>query len=223
MRKRNVPYNEIGKQLGKTALACRLHHHNLMKAKKHEQAAQRQAYFQQQAMASGGPVIGSSAHYGHVFGSHPAAVPPPFDYNRSSYYGAQSSYRHAEYQRPAQQYRSILPAERSSSAGQNAQQTQPGRPGAYPQPNPPTFNNPQEFARQVAILVDQYGTGFWPQIGEQLDMPASVVERAYYQYVDDRAAAQQAQPVQSQYVQYSTASTFPPVAAPSQNEHDAAS
>lgn len=71
MRSRNTPHAEIALVLGKSALACRLHMHNLGGRRKHENArnAIRHSRGDASAAQSGGPVVGSSAHFQHQFGA----------------------------------------------------------------------------------------------------------------------------------------------------------
>ncbi|KAK5122917.1 hypothetical protein LTR85_003482 [Meristemomyces frigidus] len=70
MRRQNTPYAEIAKMLGKTHLACRLHMHNLGQRAKHEEELRMIQYYRENPGAPhGGPVVGSSNHFDHQFGS----------------------------------------------------------------------------------------------------------------------------------------------------------
>ncbi|KAI6903433.1 hypothetical protein KC318_g7330 [Hortaea werneckii] len=179
MRRRNTPYSAIGRRLGKTGLACRLHFHNLTKAKKARATAERNAYLAYHGYPPGGPIVGSSSQFAHLFGSRSNGATFPFSHE--AYYAAPPA------QRPSSQsynFRPILPAESTAPSAENNRAASYGGAREY---SPPvrtperTASDPEAMAQYVYNRVEQRGAEFWSGVARETGMPEHLIRRVYYQ------------------------------------------
>ncbi|GAB1738517.1 hypothetical protein NU219Hw_g3323t1 [Hortaea werneckii] len=179
MRRRNTPYSAIGRRLGKTGLACRLHFHNLTKAKKARATAERNAYLAYHGYPPGGPIVGSSSQFAHLFGSRSNGAAFPFSHE--AYYAAPPA------QRPSSQsynFRPILPAESTAPAAENNRAASYGGAREY---SPPVrtperaASDPEAMAQYVYSRVEQRGAEFWSGVARETGMPEHLIRRVYYQ------------------------------------------
>ncbi|RMY97978.1 hypothetical protein D0864_04559 [Hortaea werneckii] len=179
MRRRNTPYSAIGRRLGKTGLACRLHFHNLTKAKKARATAERNAYLAYHGYPPGGPIVGSSSQFAHLFGSRTSGTTFPFSHE--AYYAAPPA------QRPSSQsfnFRPILPAENSAPAAESNRAASYGAPPEYSPPahtSERAASDPEAMAQFVYSRVEQRGAEFWSGVARETGMPEHLIRRVYYQ------------------------------------------
>lgn len=170
----NVPYSVIMIHLKKTALAARLHWHNLNNKIKATEQARAEEWARNHPDADN-PVVGASTDFTHVFGSgqqtETSASFRPVDHASA---GAQSMPRNQ-----SQAYRPLLPRASHGS--------RPALPplittGLEASSQRNATEGPHDMQRRLTQAVERESATYWERIAAQSGMPPEQCQRLFHLY-----------------------------------------